>query len=104
VPGTALPSIRFYQQFPEVWDSLPIAIRKLLGQFLERLQRDPFDESLQAESEANPPFFATRFAPGYTVYWSLAFPANSSIEHPPEPHAIDILSIRRDDKSPDSEA
>ncbi len=91
-----LPSIRLYNEFPEVWDDLPFKVRTHLGEFLERLQRDPFDEGLQAESEVNPPFFATRFAPGYTVYWTLGFPPNASIERPPEPETIDILSIRRD--------
>jgi mRNA-degrading endonuclease RelE of RelBE toxin-antitoxin system len=86
------PSIRLYPSFPDDWEKLPPGVREQLVAFLERLQRNPYDPELQVSSDAHPPFFARRIAPGYVVYWTLKFPDLGASELS-APTSIDVLEI-----------
>ena len=95
-----LPTLRFYREFPEEWETFPPQLRSELGKFLEALQRNPYDPELLKECETHGHYFACRITEGYAVYWKLEFDSRAPITISTWPKKICVLAVSSPDSVP----
>lgn len=87
-----VPRIRFYEGFPDDWESLCDDVRDELGRFLESLQNEPLSPKLLETCEENGRFYAHRLQ-NYAVYWKLQFVASELTSIFPQVEKICILAV-----------
>jgi hypothetical protein len=69
-----LPTLEFYRDFADEWQSYPSEVRLEIVDFLERLQHDPYDHDLLERCDTHDRYYAFKLdACGAVVYWSLKF-------------------------------
>lgn len=91
-----VPTLTFPADFADDWERFDDKTRTGIGNFLKRLQADPFDPTIAAMSEKNGGYYATRLGP-VVIYWKLAR-KNESFENAlAPPDAIYVLAVHPTD-------
>ncbi len=79
-----IPILRFYEEFPNDWEALSQATRQGVADFLERLQKNPFDPEIMRRTMTHQDFYAYRLPDGYVIYWKLELERSLSVPRTPE--------------------
>lgn len=90
---TEVPVLRFYNDFPDEWDTLPEAAKAELGDFLGTLQRDCCSPDFLKNCDRHGNYYAYYLATGYCVVWKLQL--NSAIVQTmfTRPEKIYVLAV-----------
>jgi len=91
------PILRFYADFPDEWEGFTEEMKAKLGDFLERLQANPYDGRIIENSEKHGQYYGSRVGP-LRVYWKVEPKKGEPTSLLAPPGSINILAVERADE------
>jgi hypothetical protein len=87
-----VPTLTFPADFADDWERFDDKTRAGVGDFLKRLQANPYDSTITAITEKNGGYFATPIGP-VIVYWKPAHKSESFESALGPPDTIYVLAV-----------